>query len=181
ASDAQFDATLDLAGVKGVPLLVREYRFDKDHNSYYRLGRRLRDEAVSARVSGPEQSERLQKALGELRSDRRETQLAALDRLAALGPAASAATAPLAEVLQKVEDAELRDPRTAVLKRIMAPKAYPTAVVRQVEELSALRVTGLTCRPVSPDGRVALRVRVAANGANYLLIEPVPLGVPLPW
>ena len=42
-SETQFDVTLDLAGLQGKEFEIREYRFDKDHNSYFRAGRELRD------------------------------------------------------------------------------------------------------------------------------------------
>ena len=42
-SDASFDVTLDLAGLGwDGPARVHEYRFDRDHNSYFRQGRALR-------------------------------------------------------------------------------------------------------------------------------------------
>ena len=42
-SDAAFDVTLDLAGLGWTgPARVHEYRFDRDHNSYFRQGRALR-------------------------------------------------------------------------------------------------------------------------------------------
>jgi hypothetical protein len=100
-SGAEFDVTLRLSGLPGRKVAVREYRFDKDHNSYFRLGRELRD-----RPGQP------------------------------------------------------------------APKGYPAAVVKKVEELSALRETGSSAPEVGPDGSVSLKVRVAGNGAAFLVIEP---------
>jgi hypothetical protein len=51
-SEASFDVTLDLAGLAGEgPLRVREFCFDKDHNSPFRQARRLRDRPA-ARTKG---------------------------------------------------------------------------------------------------------------------------------
>jgi hypothetical protein len=102
-SEADFEVTLDLSGPKGMPVLVREYRFDKDHNSYFRLARRLREQAGA--------------------------------------------------------------------------KTYPDEIVRQVEELSALRPTGQAWLAAGAGGRLSLTVRVAANGANHIVIEPAFWGL----
>ena len=42
-SGAEFDVSLRLSGLVAGKRAVTEYRFDKDHNSYFRLGRELRD------------------------------------------------------------------------------------------------------------------------------------------
>jgi Glycosyl hydrolases family 39 len=171
-SEAEFAVTLDLGGFQPGPVAVREYRFDKDHNSYYRMARRLREQADAPRPAEPGQARRLQEALDELGSAERAAQLAALDKLAKLGPAASSAAGTLYEFLEKAEDPALRERATAVLKRVTASRAYPAAVVRQVEELAALHTTGRTLAKVGADGRLTLTVRVAGNGANYLFVEP---------
>jgi len=42
-SEQAFNVALDLAGVSWPRVQVREYRFDRDHHTYYRLGQQLRD------------------------------------------------------------------------------------------------------------------------------------------
>jgi hypothetical protein len=171
-SEAEFEVTLELAGVKPGPVCIRQYHFDKDHNSYFRLARRLRDEADPKRPPDAAQARRLQEALGELESKERETQLAGLEKLGDLGPAAASAAGTLFQFLQRVDDAAVRGRAVAVLKRVTAPRAYPAAVVRQVEELAALRPTGLAWPRVGRDGRLSVTVRVGGNGANCLVIDP---------
>lgn len=105
-SDAQFDISLRLAGLKAGKITVEEYRFDKDHNSYFRRGRELRDQVEKA------------------------------------------------------------------VKRIMAPGAYPAAVVKEIEDLSKLRRTGVSTQDVPPPGSLTIPIRLAGNGACFLVLEP---------
>jgi hypothetical protein len=42
-SEQTFNVALELAGVTWPRVQVREYRFDREHNTYYRLGQKLRD------------------------------------------------------------------------------------------------------------------------------------------
>ena len=47
-SEAEFDVVLNLTDLKARRVRVEQYRFDKDHNSYFRLARQLRDQQVHA-------------------------------------------------------------------------------------------------------------------------------------
>ncbi len=42
-SESEFDVTLEVGGLDPGEMSVREYRFDRDHNSYFQAGRELRD------------------------------------------------------------------------------------------------------------------------------------------
>jgi hypothetical protein len=169
-SEAAFDVTLRLTGLSGRTAAVQEYRFDKDHNSYFRLGRELRDRPPDGSPT-PAQAEALRAALRDMESDRPATQLAGLEKLAGLGPAAAPAVGAVYELHGRSGDGDVKEKAAAVLKRIRAAKSYPAAVVKQVEDLSALRQTGASAAEVA-DGSVTLHVPVAGNGANYLVIEP---------
>ncbi len=87
---------------------MREYRFDKDHNSYFRAGRQLRDQALAKNV-----------------------------------------------------------------KKIAGPAAYPADVVQAIAKDAELRTTAETRHQVGADGRLSLKVTLSANGADYLVVEPV--------
>jgi hypothetical protein len=173
-SGAEFDVTLRLTGLKGPKLAVQEYRFDKDDNSYFRLGRELRDRPPEG-PPGAAPSKQLQEALRDLESDRPATQLAGLDKLAGLGPAAVSAVGALSQLHERSDDAAVREKAATVLKRILArnTKSYPAAVVKKVEELSKLHRTGSSTLEVAADGSLTVKVRVAGNGANFLVIEPM--------
>jgi hypothetical protein len=170
-SEAQFDVTLNLAGLKPQKVQVQEYRFDKDHNSYFRLGRQLRDEALE-RPQDAAQLARFQEAVRQIESDSRDVQLEGLGRLGELGPAAAQAAGPIWRLLQKTSDPAVREKATAMLLRIHAPRAYPASEVRKVQELAALRSTGASSHGVGADGRLQLNLRLAGNGANWISIAP---------
>src|SRR5439155_6042719 len=107
--------------------------FDKEHNSYFKLARKLRDQEDVKRPSA-EGSKRLEEALRELESSERSAQLAGLEKLSSLGQAASSALGRVHALSEKTSDAEVRERALAVVKKIMAPKAYPAAAVRPIEE-----------------------------------------------
>jgi hypothetical protein len=167
--DKDLEVILNLAGLKQRKVSVREYRFDKDHNSYFHLGHKLREQP--GETPGKDEPERLAEALRALESDKPAVQLAALEKLAKLGRGAVPAVGTLFR-LQASGDRAVKDRAAAVLKALTAPRAYSAAVVRQVEELAKLRATGSASREVG-DGKLQLKVRLAANGANFLILEPV--------
>jgi hypothetical protein len=168
-SESEFEVRLDLAAFQQGPVLVRQYRFDKDHNSYFHLGRRLREQPDPK--APPETARRLQAALHGLDSQDRARRLLALENLAALGHLAAPALAAVFQLHEKTDDPQLRELASATLKRIMTPRAYPAAVVHEVEKLSALRPTALEWRKAEGQDFVSLIIRVAGNGANHIIIE----------
>jgi hypothetical protein len=170
-SEAGFEVTLNLAGLKGKKVGLTEYRFDKDHNSYFRLGRALRDRVAAGRPA-PETAAKIQEALRGLESDRRAAQLAALEQLARLGPAAASAAQPLLFFIQKVKDEEVRAKALVAFKRVSAPRPCSAADMKKIEEQAALRPTGSAPHAVGADGRLTIKVKVAGNGANFLIWTP---------
>jgi hypothetical protein len=175
-SEDEFNVTLALTGLPPGPLLVREYRFDGDHNSYFHLARRLRDEPEP--LSTPDQ-QRLDQAVRALESPQRAQRLFALRELVALGRRAAPAAAAIVRLLIKCEDPEERERLSAIFKAIVTPRAYPTAVVRKIEEQAQLRPSAAACKTASVNGALLVKLRVAGNGANYVVLEP--LAHTLPW
>lgn len=169
-SEAEFDLTLNLSDLKQQSVLVEEYRFDKDHNSYFRLGREIRDQ-VPRCPRDAAQLAAYEEALRKIEDGRREEQLLGLDRLAALGPVAAAAAGPIFQLSQKSQDPDVQSKAMAALLRINAPRAYPAPVVRRIEDLAVLRTTGTRKHQVGPDGRLQLRLTLAGNGANWIRIH----------
>jgi hypothetical protein len=166
-SKAEFEIELDLAGLDWEDARVREFRFDADHNSYYRLGVELRDRAETQQADPA----RLNPAIQALSVDDPTAQLAALRTLDALGPSARGAVPAVFQLLGKAHDADVLTSARATLKRISAPTAYPRAEVDRIEKLAECRPTALTVHPVDNEGRLTLKARVAGNGLNILVIE----------
>jgi hypothetical protein len=167
-SEATFDVTLRLSGLVDGKLAVTEYRFDKDNNSYFRLGRELRDKATAK----PADTQQLQKSLRKLESEDTTTQLAGLEELAAIGAPAMSAAGAVYELHERTKDETVKVKAIETLKKMTGPRSYPAAVVKKVEELSQLRSTGSqTCEP-DKSGTATVKVRLTGNGANFLVLEP---------
>ena len=123
-SGAEFDVSLRLSGLSGGKLAATEYRFDKDHNSYFRLARRERDRPQNT-PADPARADRLQEAVRELESDKPETQFAGLEKLADLGPAAGSALGAVYQLHERSRDDKVRAKAMDALKRLMSSKTYP--------------------------------------------------------
>jgi hypothetical protein len=172
-SRAEFDVTVKFTDLKLTNVAAHESRFDKDHNSYFRLGRALREQADGASSA---QDSKIAAAIGtalqDLHGDRMEMRLAALDKIASLGPQAASAASAIFSLLEHADDASFREKAEATLKRITAARAYPVAEVRKIEDASRLRHTASHEYRVAADGSLSITVRVSGNGANFVHIVP---------
>ncbi|MFQ5804867.1 MAG: HEAT repeat domain-containing protein [Phycisphaerae bacterium] len=167
-SDATFEVDLNLAGVPCRRLRVQEYRFDKDHNTYYRLAQRLRDRAAAN--AAPDEVDSVIRAL---ETDNRQVRLAALGKLASLGPWARSAGPWVVRLIDDTDDDAIRSAAVKAISRIgSAAVCYHPEEVRQVEALAALRSTGSATHTLDAAGRLRLNVNLAGNGANFLVITP---------
>ena len=153
---------------------MEQYRFDRDHNSYFRRARALRSEPVTVRKPDPA---RLEATLRALHSGTPAEQRAALKTLEDLGPAASAeAFSAVYELAEKAKDESVREAARSLLKRAFEAahvgEAYSRADVDEIRKLAECRPTTSATHPRQPDGRLRLTARVAGNGLNILVIEP---------
>jgi hypothetical protein len=171
-SEASFDVTLDLAGLTGAgPLRVREFRFDKDHNSPFRRVSRLRDRPAArdrAHLDPARRSALLKALEGSDRAARGEA-LATLSKLAradleALAPA-------LLKLAGEATDPALRETVLQAARSLFAPAAYPASEVESIRKLTECHATATSIH--SPEnGHLRLTVTVAGNGCSFLTIEP---------
>ncbi|MHC4997185.1 MAG: GH39 family glycosyl hydrolase [Planctomycetota bacterium] len=169
-SERVFEVDLRLAGLAPGAVTVEGYRFDSDHNSYYRVGRPLREARANEEVS-PEIERRVGEATRLLGSDDVESQRRGIEMLGELGPAAKSAGRAALDLYQRTASEDIREGIVAVLIGANKPRPYPAAVVEEVERLSRLTVTGSSEHEVDAKGRLKLAVPVAANGANFLVIR----------
>jgi hypothetical protein len=172
ASGRSFDVSLDLRGLPADGYVAREYRFDKDHNSYYRLARLLRDRTSPRLDPPPLVRERFQAAVQRLESPDRDAQLAALEEIEQLKIVGNWAVLPLLEFYQRTQHAESRDRVVQLAQRHTAPRAYPAAEVREIETLARLQQTRTQQHQVAADGRLTLQIPLAGNAASFWEIEP---------
>ncbi len=170
-SGATFDIALDLDGLGGSgPMSVQEYRFDRDHNSPFRLARALRDRPAPAGRPDPA---RQASAIRALEGGDSSAQRQALAALQELGPAALQAAAPiLLKLAGEAKDPSIREAVRDVIRKAFAPPAYSRAEIAEVQRLCECRATGTASRPREADGRLRLAVKLAGNGCTFLIIGP---------
>lgn len=170
-SGASFDVALDLDGLGWAgPARVREYRFDRDHNSPFRLARELRDRPSSGGKADPA---RLSAVARDLEGDDPAAQRRGLEALPGLDPASrQAAAAAVLTLAGQAKDPGVREAAVAVLKTALGPVAYPRSEVEKLRESSRERPTRATSLPRHGDGRLRVTARVAGNGCNFLMIGP---------
>ncbi len=170
-SAANFDISLRLSGLSGARAKIDEYRFDKDHNSYYHRARELRDRRHSRVEPNEEQARQLQDALADLKSDQKTEQLAGLEKLASLGRAAESALLAVFQLAQQSDDQQVKEKAMALGRNLMGPDVYSPADVNQIEDLSRLQKTDSRTADIAAGGNLTVAARVAGNGACFLVIE----------
>jgi hypothetical protein len=169
-SEAAFDLTLEIDGLRWRgPSRVQEYRFDRDHNSYFQQGRALRDRAPQAGKPDPD---RLAAVIQTLGGDNPSAQRQALGTLKTLGAAALPALPAIRKLAEQTKDEGVREAAQAALLSLFAVPAYSRAEVEDIRKRAECHPTGSASRPRQADGRLLLTARVAGNGLNILVIEP---------
>jgi hypothetical protein len=173
-SEAAFDVVLELEGLDWQgPTRVEEYRFDREHNTYFR-------EAKAARpVEDPNQKadpERVKTIVEALNSHNVATQRAGLKMLEELGPlAAHEALQPLYLLAGTTKNEVIREHAGRLLGQVIQEfkwrGAYSRDLVEKVKELSECRPTGSQRLPGPTDGRMCVTVRIDGNGLNMLMIK----------
>jgi len=168
-SGRSFDVRLSVAGLSPGSLAVTEYPFDKAGNSYFELGRRLREETLEGGGAlSAEEKKELDEATKLAGGAGRTERLEGLRRLAKLGPRAKSAGSIVAALATDGGDEETRREAMGALLSLNAPFAYPAAVAREVERLSQLSGTRSTAPDAASFSRV---VRLRANAACFLILE----------
>jgi hypothetical protein len=163
---------LNLSGVASGNAQLTEYRFDKDHNSYFHLGRSLREQRVAAALNLSDETKgRVRSAIEKLESGDKPTIIQTLQELSKLGPAAKSVLASLVVLVQNTADEEIRARAIEVAYGLNTQEVYSPDVVKQVEELSQLRSTATSTESVDGQGRLGLKLSISGNGANVVVIE----------
>lgn len=175
-SEAEFVLALDLDGLPwNGPARVHEYRFDRDHNSYFRQARALRNREMAAADADPDRGEAIRQALA---SGDAQQQLDALGELERSNRSAQLAALRLVlKLAQQTERPEVRQAARSMLERMLGSAAgYTTAFapqeVDEIRQLADCRATAQAVHARGDQGRLRLTVRLSGNGLNMLVIEP---------
>ena len=166
-SGRQFDVSLELRGLPAGQYAACEYRFDKQHNSYYEPARNLRDRPDPRLDPSPEDRQRFQAAMRRLESPDRQTRFAALDEIEQLGVAGDWVLLPLFEFFQQHQEPELRERAIRLAQRISAPRAFVADEIEKIEALAQLQRTRTEPHQVSDEGHLELRMMLNGNAASF--------------
>src|SRR5262249_29684086 len=148
------------------------YRFDKDHNSYFRRARKLRDQPAGAKPAAPAAGT-VDEAIRDLDGGDRAAQSAAIKFLGSLGPAAQAAIPAPQKLSGRAPNGDIGSAANQAVGRIIFPvTVYPRAEIEPIEEQAKLRSTATARHDVEAGGLLPLTLRVAGNGLNFVVIEP---------
>ena len=169
-----FDVTLQLNDVPWERVRVVEYRFDKDNNSYYHLGRQLRDRPNGQPPVRTPTANEAQQLIAGLESDDPAAQIAAVKKAVSFGKLPAGV---LTAALKLYEKTDRDDVRTAIRDAAgqvqTRQECYSADQVTAVRELSQLAKTKAWNRAVGNDGTLQLPLAVAGNGANVVHITPL--------
>jgi hypothetical protein len=172
-SKDSFEISLNLDRLAWPDIRVSEHRFDKDHNTYYREGLKLRDRPAGRpglRRATPAEVERL---IEDLQSGNCETQIAAVKKAASLGDPPEEILVAALELYERTRDKDVRAAIEAAGRQVQKRQVcYTPEEAAQVEDLSKLRITKQSRHKTDADGNVCLTLTVAANGANFVVIQP---------
>lgn len=171
-SEGTFHLDLNLGGLAWPEICVTEYRFDKQHNTYYQMGRELRDRPGSDNAK-PDPA-LVEKVVAGLSGTDPADQIAAIRQAAAWSK-------PPEDVLQAAMalHARTRNPKVLTAleeagKKIALSQteAYTPDVAARIKELSKLKATNTFRLKCGEDGALTLSLDLAVNGVSFLLIEP---------
>ena len=169
-SEASFDLTLDLDGLGwSGDAQVQEYRFDREHNSPFRLVRAILDRP---RPGGQPDAVRLAEVKKGLESDDPAVQLQAIETLMKLDAVAHRATLEAVFTLAgQAKDRRVRDAAAAIVRGALGPTAYPAVEVEEIRKTSECHPTSTSSHPRQADGHLRFTVNVASNGCNFVVIK----------
>ena len=168
-----FDVVLDIKNVPWKNVRVRQYKFDKDNNSYYRLGLSLRASPAKV-VKTPSNADQVKRLLAAIDSGDPKRQIDAVKEIGEMGDIPQALLAAVMALHENTRSEEVRSKITEVGENSMSrwQKCYPASEVARVKDMSQLHVTGQSDHKLDSDGVLRLPIHLAGNGADFVVIEP---------
>ena len=121
--------------------------------------------------SAPEEVEQL---LADLAGGDPAAQIAAAKRASAFSEVPEGVLAAAFQLYNKIKDEAVRTALQDAGQQMLGRQpCYRPEEVARIKELSELRVTKTSNHAIGADGVLRLPLDVAANGANFIVIEPV--------
>ena len=172
-SDQEFAVSLDIRGIPWPQVHVDEYRFDRDHNTCFRLARELRDRPPGRPGAPAVTAAEVDDLARTVESGNRDAVLAALKKLGAIGPAAQSATPTVFRLLGPTTDATVRAAAQSAIARIAPSQiCYDPKEIAEIQALAMLHTTRSSTHVVAAGGRLTLPSNLKGNGAVFLVVEP---------
>ena len=167
-SDATFEVSVNAADLDWERVRVEAFRFDRDHNSYFRLACELRDRGLAGAMD-----DKVDEAVAALQGDDQEARLAALKKLAGMGPAARSAVPSVTQCRDAATDETIRTAANEALKQIaFGTPVYGADEIREVEALSRLQPPDVCTVVRDSAGMLRIPAELTSNGAVVLVVTP---------
>jgi len=168
-----FETTLALQHAPWNKTRVREYRFDKQNNSYFELGLQLRDRPAGASRGARLTADEVNKLVDQLNSEDTAEQIAAIKKATTLSVIPEEVAAAAFRLYERTKDDAVRKAIIEAGQKAMGQQVcYTPDELEQVRKRSALTVTRESSNTVDRKGGLLLPLTVAANGANFIVIQP---------
>lgn len=177
-SGAEFEIELQLRALgldSGSQAEVTEYRFDREHNSYFAKALEMRQRAAGQKPS----DEATASVARRLASANADEQLAALAEVEKQSPAGQfAVIGSVATLAENAAESRVREAAKQLIARLIFAggskrPGLPKADVEAIQQLSKLQKTNVAKVTVAGDGTLTIAPRVPGNGLNMLVIKPV--------
>jgi len=171
-SNQRFEAHLKLRGINWGRAKVTQYQFDKQNNSYFEMGKALRDRK-KRNLEEMSQSAAWMIHLNMLRTMPAEVVLAMLANLRAKPVFAELVVPEIQRLAKTSQNASVKSAALETLEALRHEGDLLTmAEFRAVQEKSKLQPTRIEILEADADGNLSVLVPIAANGANRIVIEP---------
>jgi hypothetical protein len=175
-SKASFVVTLELGSLPWPKVRLREYAFDKDRNSYYRLAVQLRDRPAGEQKLRQPNAEEIQRVIVNMQNGHSLTQLSAIKEATSFRDIPDEVVSTAVALSNETNNPEVREASIGLvlLKQDRRP-SYSIEEVGKVRELSALKITHESLLAADRNNRLRLTTTIGANGASIIVIEPAEI------
>ena len=172
-SKESFEVALSLDAAPWPKVRLREYVFDKDHNSYYRLAGQLRDRPPGGSTLRRPGTEEVQRVIGNMQSGNSRAQLSAIKEATSFRDIPDEIVSAAVALSEATSNPEVRDASIGLvlLKQDRRP-SYSPEEVGKVRKLSELKIMNESILAAGRNSRLQFTTTLGANGANIIVLEP---------
>jgi hypothetical protein len=170
----QGDIRLNIAleGVPAGPWEVREFRFDRDFNSYFRQAKAFQSSRLK-KSEKPASVDQVQEILAELNSGQNDRIIAGLNRLKNLTELPPPLPETVLTVYQSSTEPQIRTAIESLGRKYFDKKRLLSAAeFAEIRQRSRLNATLLPISDADDSSQLRFSTTVAPNGASMIVIQP---------